>query len=255
MRLRRELANWAGSDIEGVCRVLRATYANAGVDLEAAIHLHQLVPELPDDVGDAFRFVIWQLIVQSPPSWLGLLRRGRDALSSVVSADIRACFERAGVMAPVPSAEAIKWLDAVIGLAYSQHDAQLLANGREAEALSFAYEQARLSTYPDAPAVEWVALNNSAAGFDLRSSSVEGGIFAARFIEVKSCQQVPLHIVLTRNEWNTARRIGDAYVFHVWHLPSRTLTEVSVTEMQAHVPDDNGDGTWDSVRVSIFGTE
>jgi hypothetical protein len=251
IRLRRELANFPNKSPGEVCRLLSATYANAGVDFEAAVQLHEVMPALPEGTPEAFQCVISELVLSSAPSWLGLLRRGRDALFSVVGADVRTCFERAGALEPIPESSVVKWLDSLVSLAYAQNDAKLLAFGREAEYLSYEFERNRLAEHAAAPEVEWVALNDNSAGFDLRSASLKDGVFVPRLIEVKSSQKDPPRIIITRHEWDVACRIGDAYVFHVWHLASRLMREVPFQEMSVHVPLDQGRGTWESVQIEI----
>ena len=251
IRLRRELANYQSKSPEEVCRLLSATYANAGVDFSAAVQLHKIIPALPEDVSEAFRCVISELVFLADPSWLGLLRRGRDALFSVVDADVRTCFERAGALKPIPDSSVVKWLDSLVSLAYAKNDARLLASGREAEFLSYQLEQARLADIPDAPSVEWVALDDNSAGFDIRSVCLMDGTFTHRLIEVKSSQRTPPRIIVTRHEWDVACRMRESYVFHVWNLPSRSMREISFREMSVHVPIDQGSGAWESVQIDI----
>lgn len=251
VRLRRELARYPDKTPDEVCRLMSATYANAGVDFEAALQLHEIIQPLPESAPEAFRCVISELVLLTDPSWLGLLRRGRDALFSVVGADIRTCFERAGALEPIPDGAVVKWLDSLVSKAYAQNDARLLAVGREAEYLSYRLEQSRLADFPAAPPVEWVALNDNSAGFDLRSVCMKGGEFTPRLIEVKSSQRIPPRIILTRHEWEVACRMSEAYVFHVWHLPSGSMKEVLFDEMSAHIPMDQGGGAWETVQIEI----
>ena len=251
IRLRRELRNFPTKPPEDICRLLSATYANAGVDFEAALQLHEIMPSLPDSMPEAFRCVISQLVLVTNPSWLGLIRRGRDALFSVVGVDVRTCFDRAGALEPIPDSSVVKWLDSLVSMAYAQNDAKLLALGREAECLSYEFERKRLAEYSAAPAIEWVALNDNTAGFDIKSTTLKDGVFVPRLIEVKSSQRQPPRIILTRHEWEVACRMGDTYMFHVWHLPSRSMTELAFREMLTHIPMDQGKGTWETVQVEL----
>lgn len=251
IKLRRELDNNLNISPTEACRFLSATYSNAGVDFDAALQLHEVVPTLPDCLPKAYRCVITELVNLTDPSWLGLLKRGRNALFSVVGADVRACFERAGALDATPNIEVIKWLDSLITMAYAKSEAQKLNSGRMAEQLSYELEKSRLGEQTSAHEVEWVALNDNSAGYDIRSFSFEVDKFVPRFIEVKSSQQLPLRIILTRHEWNVANQMGDKFVFHLWHLPSKSMIEMSSKEMSKHIPSDRGNGSWDTAQINI----
>jgi len=136
-------------------------------------------------------------------------------------------------------------------MAYAENDAKLLAQGREAEYLSFKLEQDRLTKYDTAPDVDWISLNNNSAGYDIQSWTLENGLFLPRLIEVKSSTRCPLRIVVTRHEWEIACRTTDAYVFQVWHLPSEKMTEIGFREMSKHIPFDQGNGYWESATIEI----
>jgi hypothetical protein len=58
-------------------------------------------------------------------------------------------------------------------------------------------------------------------------------------------------MILTRGEWEAALRYGEVYQFHLWALPSRTLTERTVAEIAPHIPTDQGQGVWATVEIDV----
>jgi hypothetical protein len=124
-------------------------------------------------------------------------------------------------------------------------------SGRQAERWSFELEVSRCAALPGAPAVEWVALDDNSAGYDILSGHLSDGRWARKLIEVKSCRGRPLRLVMTRNEWNTACRLPQAYVVHLWDVTNRRLHELSWDDLKGSMPADQGHGRWDSVTVTV----
>jgi len=251
VKLRRELNLRPGLSLEQVNRLLLGTYANSGFDFQGAAALHEIVPNSDDSAPKVFRCAVEAVVKVTNPPWLELLCRGREALFAAVDVDLQACFERAGAMDALPDSEVVEWLDRLTIYAYSSRNARLLANGRAAERYTYEFEAKRLATLADAPRPRWIALNDSAAGYDILSYTYSNGIFSSKFIEVKSSQKWPTEIHISRNEWEAALKFGQAYVFCVWHIPSNTMNEYLLSDIRPHIPDDNGNGHWESVRVVI----
>lgn len=250
IRLRRELRKDGSKAPEEHCRTLSVTYASSGFDVGAALHLHAVVAPFEDVTAAGFRQVLYELVCTQRPPWLTLLRSGRNGLH-LTNADVRACFQLAGALEVVPDQAALDWLDKIFALAFAYRDADLLALGRKAEQLSFELERARLATFPYPAEPEWVALNDAGAGYDIRSACLTGSAAIPLFIEVKASERVPPVVHLTRNEWEFGTRMKGQYVFHVWHLPSETLAELTYDEMAEHVPTDRGQGRWEKLEVEI----
>jgi len=136
-------------------------------------------------------------------------------------------------------------------LARANANLPLVESGRHAERLSFELERARCTEIPGAPTVEWVALDDNSAGYDILSFCQIDGRPAPKLVEVKSCRGRPLRLLITRNEWDTACRHQEAYVVHFWDINAERLHELSWGDLQPHMPIDRGDARWDSATLSL----
>jgi hypothetical protein len=97
-----------------------------------------------------------------------------------------------------------------------------------------------------------MALDDEGLGYDVLSyDHGDDGRLINRMIEVKACSGLGLEVYLTRGEWRLAAEVGEAYRFHVWHLPSEQLSEFSVADIAPHVPKDQGLGAWQHVRIPL----
>ncbi len=86
--------------------------------------------------------------------------------------------------------------------------------GTAAESTIVNYERSRLGEmYQDS--VQHVALVNAAAGYDVRSLTLERGRAAPRLIEVKAVERRSLRFFWTRNEIEASRRYGDWYYLYL----------------------------------------
>ena len=251
IRLRRAILDAPHLSPSKACEILRGTYASGGLDYASALHLHDALPPTPEGRVEAFRFVVEWFVVTFDPPWIHSLRRGRDGLSQLSQPDVMACFDRTGAMEDVPTPDAVEWFDKLVSRAYLKVDTAQLASGRKAERLSYELERKALGLDPCAPTVRWVALNDNAAGYDVRSAIRRGGCYVPKLIEVKASQQDPARIFISRHEWNTAKRMGELYVFHVWHLPKGRVREITAFEMALDMPDDRGHGLWQNVEVTV----
>jgi uncharacterized protein DUF3883 len=91
------------------------------------------------------------------------------------------------------------------------------------------------------------------AHYDVLSYDLEGVVEVNIMIEVKSTINSPLRFFLSRNEWNTAEKIGAAYHFHVWDMSADPpiLYERSVDDIRPHIPSDNDKGKWSNVAIPV----
>lgn len=252
VRLRGRLREEPDLPIDTACKMLAATYDGAGLDLPSACVLHDLVePEIVDRQA-LYRHVIRLVAVKASPTWCALLRTGRDALRAG-DPDVLVCFQRAGAFDPQPSPSIVAWWDDLASLAYADRDRDRIATGRQAERLSLDYERRRLARHTGAPEPIWKSLDSNAAGYDIQSWNLLEDRWIPKYIEVKGSKWDPPGLHLTRHEWNTAVRHGPTHIFQVWELARCRMAEVSVDEMAAHIPMDNGAGEWEEVIVSLPG--
>jgi hypothetical protein len=192
------------------------------------------------------------LLVSDQPSWIIAALRGRHALQAVMPQSTAQCFAFARLFDPTPDQETVVWWDELVE-SQRASDGQILKDrGRDGERLTVRYEIERLSRIGIADEPKWVALDDEWLGYDVLSFDYNstGQIFN-RLIEVKACSAWPLRIYLTRNEWDRATQAQDAYKFHIWHLPSETLTELTFQDLRQHIPCDNGSGKWRETLIDL----
>ncbi len=229
---------------------LKASYATGGLDYVCAEAMLKLVGPADSQAAVSYQRLI-ELELASMPAWLAAVPRGRRALRDALTADARECFRRAGAFDDNPSPEIVAFLDRLASSARVLANLPLVESGRQAERLSFELEVSRCAALPGAPAVEWVALDDNSAGYDILSSLWVDGRLARKLVEVKSCRGRPLRFIMTRNEWNTACRQPQAYVVHLWDVINGRLHELSWEDLRGHMPVDQGDGRWDGATVTV----
>jgi hypothetical protein len=229
---------------------LKASYASAGLDYTEAQVILEAMGPAKESVSAAYQALIENEAKLRPP-WLSALPRGRRALRTALTADAGECFRRAGAFDDQPAVEVVTFLDRLANLARAHANLPLVESGRHAERLSFEHEVVRCAEMPCAPAVEWIALEDNSAGYDILSSRMVDGRPTPRLVEVKSCRGRPMRLIMTRSEWDTACRHQEAYVVHFWDLSAKRLHELSWGDLQPHIPIDQGDARWDSATLSL----
>lgn len=229
---------------------LKASYAGAGLDYAEAEDILEAVGPAKESGSTSYQMLI-ENEAKLRPAWLSAMPRGRRALRNALTADAGECFRRAGAFDDQPAVDVVAFLDRLANLARAQANLPLVESGRHAERLSFEHELARCADMPGAPAVEWVALDDNLAGYDILSSRLVDGRPSPRMVEVKSCRGQTLRIIITRNEWDTACRHPEAYVVHFWDLNAERLHELTWGDLQPHMPIDQGDARWDSATLSL----
>ena len=250
VRLRRRLAETPHLTPEEAKKLLLSSYNSAGLDFESAIRLHEAVPLNIDEPRAIFQATITLVVARCSPPWTALLRRGRDALE-VLDPDTVTCFDRAGAFAHIPDADVLRWWDELASQAYADRDLARCAIGREAERRSLAYERQRLQELPCAPAPVWKALDNNLVGYDIQSSLQGPNALVPKLVEVKGSARMPMSFHVSRNEWETAVRNPLTYFFQVWHLDTDHMLELSVSDVKAHMPFDQGRGKWQEAIVEL----
>ncbi len=231
-------------------RRLTATYATAGLDFSVGAQMLEAISGSAS-AAEAYRSAISHVARLTKPAWLAPLVRGRGPLFAALGPDMLECFRRADALNEVPPPDVVRWLDELNAVARGNADLSFVERGREAEALSMARERDLLSHHPNAPSVEWLALDDNALGYDIRSYRWDGSRFVPLLIEVKGCGSEELVVYVTRNEYEVARRARKFHVFHVWHLPSRVLHEVPVETLEHSFPQDRGSGRWREAQISV----
>lgn len=239
------------SELERVAKAISSDYAAA--DWAMA---HRLAPafndlELYEDPASMRRFLD-RLLVHDRPLWLLACLRGRAVARSSMPPGVRQCLTFAQVLGDLPDDDAVRWWDALVGAQRESKDLVLKERGREGERLTLYFETERLHSLGIAHKPRWMALDDECLGYDVLSyDRNEEGNLVNRMIEVKACSGSGLEVYLTRGEWKLAAESGEAYRFHVWHLPTQRLSQFSVADVAPHVPQDQGLGAWQHVRIPL----
>jgi hypothetical protein len=190
------------------------------------------------------RIQIGHLIESYLPPWIPLLSRGRQEAQRYFPADVRQCFREANLFSE-PTDEIVSWWDKYSKISRKTRRDSNLETGRRGEKLSIEHERWRTQREPF-----WQGLESNLAGYDVLSVVDAEDVRPLR-IEVKTSNSVRevASFYLSRNEWQVATT-SDNYVLHLWALqPKPFLTIISFSQLQDHVPTNQGDGMWESVSI------
>lgn len=193
------------------------------------------------------RHIIQHYIIHSNPSWSGRIIYGRKELYDFLSKDEQRVFIEAKLMNEYDSST-ISWWDDVANAVRQRFGLSLTTEGRTGELLSVEYESKRTGKPP-----VLVSLDSNLLGYDLEST-VDATQKETLLVEVKTTvlEEEEAVIYISENEWNIASN-NQHYIFHIWsigHGPSKLLT-LEPREIAPHIPVNNGQGTWATVKVKI----
>lgn len=234
----------------GPAHLARLNYA-AGRELLSVLGSDSFLAT--DDRPRALRGILGKYARLYRPIWILAAPRGRHWCRRSVDEDTEQCLLDAALFDELPSPEVVDWWDDLASMARGDTALAALDVGRAGEKLSLEHETARLGSQGIAHLVPvWVALEDNTAGYDIRSwRSATDGSLTPLLIEVKAFSGSWARFFLTRHEWETALRYPDRYCFHIWDLQARSLHEMSVPEVAAHVPSNQGRGSWESVEITV----
>ena len=257
--IRRELVINPGLSVEKLVPILIRLESGAkSLDFEAAIRLNEIVDgNIANDGVDFYKSCISTLLIVETPVWAKLITLGRkrfiQKLSGEEYRDVRSLFRQAGLLADPPSALDIAWWDHVSGRVRLETDRIKLEQARKAENLSLDFERMRLKSQGLDIEPKWIAIDDNTAGYDILSYTKSDYGFVNKLIEVKSTIASPLRFYITRNEWDHALEVGNAYCFHVWNMQPNTpfLYEKSCSDIAPHIPTDNEKGKWKTAEIPI----
>lgn len=231
--------------VEQAGRIAHKLEANA-VNYSAAVALDQIMPSAILEIGDpvAFYRSCVENVVLGNPIWLKTITLGRQKFVQKLDRDAASCFRCARLLDDPPSDEVVDWWDRLQSMARRLADQARLEQGREAEKLSLLHEEMRLRSLGINKPPKWMSIEDNTVGYDILSYDPGPVEPVARLIEVKSYKGNG-RFFLSRGEWETARKFGSAYSFHVWDLTNKRLSLKSVAEVDRSIPIDNPGGWWD----------
>lgn len=257
--MRSALANVPGMRMEDCpAAIIAHAPEAAGYDLVAAMHLHGVV------TGDArhetvafYRECIISVLLLKMPAFAKLMTRGRGRFIGSIQGDeyrdIQSVFREARVLDDPPTDEDVAWWDTIQGRVRLNTDQEFLARARVAEKLTLEYEAAELAKLGIDRSPVWMAIEDNFVGYDVLSYRNTGEGVQNLLIEVKSTVASPLRFIVTRNEWNNADKVGEAYLFYVWNL-DRSPAELfirTVAQVRPHIPEDNEKGKWKTAEIPV----
>ena len=226
----------------------------ASHDYEAAFHLDSIVvPPAPAHDPEAFyQQCIEAEIAAFRPLWGRIITLGRRKFVQKLSRDEVQCSGSAGLLEDPPTNGIINWWDRVAASVRLLADQEKMIRARDAEQMSVAHETRRLAELGINLPPVWMSIEDNTAGYDIQSydCGAEGPV--ARLIEVKSTIVSPLRFRLTRHEWETAKKYGAAYFFHIWDMQGPRLHECTVGDILPHIPTDNDRGRWENVEIPMI---
>lgn len=192
----------------------------------------------------ALRVQIGHLIETYLPPWIPLLSRGRSEAQQYLPANVLQCFNEAGLFGAI-SDDIVNWWDKYSKVSRRASKDNKLEIGRQGEKLTLEYERKRTKREP-----AWKGFESNLAGYDVLSVISETDIRPLR-IEVKTSNSLPENasLYISRNEWNIATT-SDDYLVYLWTLqPKPQLTIITITQLQNHIPVNQGEGEWQSTEV------
>lgn len=252
--VRRYARDHPGATIDEAALALQRSDGDfAGADFEAGLRLCNFLPAEIDfsDIPSSIRHALFLLIEAHRPWWLELVPYGRQRLAAALTPDELQTFRSSALYEPQPSSGVVAWWDHLAAQVRALQDERLTDQGRRAELLSFNRELDRLKNEGIVEKPIWVGLDDNGAGYDIKSYNKSSYGLTNLLIEVKSSAMFPPRIILTRGEWEAAKKYGLAYSFHVWSFPDEKLTVLSTQEVMAHIPEDCGKGQWLKVEIII----
>jgi hypothetical protein len=227
-------------------------------DLDAAKELHVLVPaDAPHETVMFYRECILAALLLKMPAFAKLITLGRGRFIKRIKGDdyrdIRSVFREAKLLEDPPTGGDISWWDAVQGRVRLNFDQERLIRARYAESLSLKAEEAELAKLKIAKSPVWMAIEDNTAGYDVLSYRPTPTGESNLLIEVKSTIASPLRFIVTRNEWDNADQVGDAYLFHIWDMDKvpPILHIRSVNQVRPNIPTDSEKGKWKTAEIPV----
>jgi hypothetical protein len=233
----------SGEDLLAFARYLR------WVELRETGHLaltaDGIAASAIDDPRAAIRALLAAYIDIAKPAWVQTASAGRRELLSHAPPGVQQVFAESG-MAYGYDDDVVAWWDSLATRARRVRDDALTEIGRQGERRSLEYERNRTGRDP-----KWTAVESNLEGYDILST-LSADDARRLTIEVKTSQQSAgsAWFFLSRNEWEHAVAALH-HAFHLWTLngDAPRLAVLSVDDVAAHLPNDAGDGAWQTARV------
>lgn len=181
------------------------------------------------------------------PSWIQNAISGRAKVLGFAGSEIGQVFVEASLADGTDEDTVVFW-DTMAARARGIKNERQNEIGRQGERLTLDYEKKRTGR-----TARWISIESNEDGYDILSV-VASDDLRKLSIEVKaSTMGVSGSFYLTANEWERAQETMN-HAFHLWDIskaPAR-LCVADINAMSSHVPQNQGHGNWQSVRVPFL---
>ena len=228
---------------------------SSGLDFEAALRAADslgwdVFPFLPDR-RDALRESINILVQKQRPYWARRSAFGRDQSLTIITPNARQCLRNAGLLGPLSDQYCSSWWKNLSASFSDEIQKKKTEVGELAEFLSLELEKSRMRAYGIERVPEHVSVQDSLAGFDIRSYRMDSSLRVVEvMIEVKGFQ-TSNSFFLSSREWKVASENQTSYHFHIWNLQQNKMQEFTPNEIAEHIPANRGRGRWKVVRIRL----
>lgn len=218
------------------------------LDVSDVLHVTEYGRELVEtSQTNISREIILLLVENFRPTWAKLIHRGRKECLPNLPNRVSQCLMEAGLGDVPPTNEIRSWWQRASRIARYIGASISGEVGDAGEQCSLRLERERTGQEP-----QHVALETAWAGFDILSCVDTSSSDVLR-IEVKASIQnkSEAYFFVSSNEWRVAKSTQN-YLFHLWLLSNSNppkFASASVSDVEAHVPDNNGDGKWETTKI------
>ncbi|MDU1280011.1 MAG: DUF3883 domain-containing protein [Clostridium sp.] len=198
-----------------------------------------------------FRFCIKHIAITFKPFWFKIAYLGRKRVFSILSEDQLQCFNIAGLTTEIPSEDIIQWWEDIYILSREINNLEKLELGKLGELKTIELENKRLKNMGIDRVAKRVSIDDNCLGYDVLSYRLNNNDIVELKIEVKSYSFGVPHFYISLNEWLVAENNTDNFMFYIWNISSDSLLELSPKDISEHIPDNNGCGSWQSIKISL----
>lgn len=229
----------------------------ANYDFETAlpmvVNTEQRIFRLLENRRAELRYAILEIAKADQPFWAHAAIYGRQKALRCVNADQAQCLKDAGLAENPMDDESRVWWTRLSNEFRLLQESEQRTIGSDAEYLSLEYEKSRLAKLGIEKAPYLISHEDQTVGYDLQSYTILDGKIVSHFVEVKGTTSSEPRFFLSRNEWSACLKLSPHYVVHVWNMTDRTLTVFTRQTLEAHVPVDQGTGTWMNSQFLLRG--
>ena len=198
------------------------------------------------------RELLWIYIESKRPSWTKYLHRGVKIVSlRITDSDEKQVFQDLSLFVKPEDTnpEILRWWSKAAIFSRSITDQELLETGNKGEFLSLNFEKERTGKNPI-----HAAYYSHSYGYDIESQ-INKIDSSPLYIEVKSSSGSwkIAKLYLTRSEYETCKKKGSSYIFHLWDLSSEIsrLVIVNGHEILKLAPLDKEGGNWTEFSIDF----